>query len=304
MLYTNALKQLDMQDISIVLLLIENRSAKRVSEVLNLSQSSISYSLKKLRHCFDDKLFENSDGAMQPTERVLAIKPYLQNIMQCINQCAKEGAEQGSVLRQWNITAPEYFEILMLPTLLQQVRATGRNWSLSVSRLGKDLPINQLLASDTDVCFGFGPGYHQQHPLLGYRSLNEDSFVCLSSVPKHQPKTFLDIDDFCEAQHIFPTPWLSEKNMVDGWLEKQSRRRSIFTRANSYHAGVNILLAVPALIVIPKKIVATLNVPSTIKVLEPPAGFPTFTLDMIWSRERNIHSDFHQLEAVIEKIKT
>lgn len=304
MLYTNALKQLDMQDISIVLLLIENRSAKRVAEMLNLSQSSISYSLKKLRHCFDDKLFENSDGAMQPTARVLAIKPYLQNIMQCINQCAKEGAEQGPVLRQWNITAPEYFEILMLPTLLQQVRATGRNWSLSVSRLGKDLPINQLLSSDTDVCFGFGPGYHQQHPLLGYRSLNEDSFVCLSSVPKHQPKSFLDIDDFCDAQHVFPTPWLSEKNMVDGWLEKQSRHRNIFTRANSYHAGVNILLAVPALIVIPKKIVATLNVPSTIKVLEPPAGFPTFTLDMIWSRERNIHSDFHQLEAVIEKIKT
>ena len=303
MLYTNALKQLDMQDISIVLLLIENRSAKRVAEMLNLSQSSISYSLKKLRHCFDDKLFENSDGAMQPTARVLAIKPYLQNIMQCINQCAKEGADQGSVLRQWNITAPEYFEILMLPRLLQQVRSSGRNGSLSVSRLGKDLPINELLASDIDVCFGFGPGYHQRHPLLGYRSLNEDSFVCLSSVAKHQPKSALDIDDFCDAPHIFPTPWLSEKNMVDSWLEKQSRRRNIFTRANSYHAGVNILLSVPALIVIPKKIVATLNISPKIKVLEPPTGFPTFTLDMIWSRERHIHNDFHQLEALIEKIK-
>ena len=303
MLYTNALKQLDMQDISIVLLLIENRSAKRVAEMLNLSQSSISYSLKKLRHCFDDKLFENSDGAMQPTARVLAIKPYLQNIMQCINQCAKEGADQGCVLRQWNITAPEYFEILMLPTLLQQVRSSGRNGSLSVSRLGKDLPINELLASDIDVCFGFGPGYHQRHPLLGYRSLNEDSFVCLSSVAKHQPKSALDIDDFCDAPHIFPTPWLSEKNMVDSWLEKQSRRRNIFTRANSYHAGVNILLSVPALIVIPKKIVATLNIAPKIKVLEPPTGFPTFTLDMIWSRERLIHNDFHQLEALIEKIK-
>ena len=303
MLYTNALKQLDMQDISIVLLLIENRSAKRVAEILNLSQSSISYSLKKLRHCFDDKLFENSDGAMQPTARVLAIKPYLQNIMQCINQCAKEGDEQGSALRQWNITAPEYFEILMLPTLLQQVRSSGRNWSLSVSRLGKDLPINELLASDIDVCFGFGPGYHQRHPLLGYRSLNEDSFVCLSSVAKHQPKSALDIDEFCDAPHIFPTPWLSEKNMVDGWLDKQSRRRNIFTRASSYHAGVNILLAVPALIVIPKKLVSTLNISPKIKVLAPPAGFPTFTLDMIWSRERNTHSDFHQLEALLEKIK-
>lgn len=112
MLYTNALKQLDMQDISIVLLLIENRSAKRVSEMLNLSQSSVSYSLKKLRSYFDDKLFESSDGVMQPTARVLAMKPYLQNIVQCINQCAKEGVAQTLPIRQWNITAPEYFEVL------------------------------------------------------------------------------------------------------------------------------------------------------------------------------------------------
>lgn len=48
MLHPNALRQLDMQDISIVLLLIENRSAKRVSEILNLSQSSISYSLEAI----------------------------------------------------------------------------------------------------------------------------------------------------------------------------------------------------------------------------------------------------------------
>ena len=304
MLYTNALKQLDMQDISIVLLLIENRSAKRVSEILNLSQSSISYSLKKLRSCFDDKLFENSDGAMQPTARVLAIKPYLQNIVQCINQCAKEGVAQTLPTRQWNITAPEYFEVLMLPALLHQVRLDERPWSLNVSRLDKDLPINELLGGDADVCFGFGAGYHQRHPLLDYRSLSEDSFVCLSSVPKHQPKTALSIEDFCETPQVFPTPWRSEKNMVDAWLDKQGRRRKVFTRANSYHAGVNILLSVPALIVVPQKVLATLHLPPQIKILQPPAGFPTFTLDMIWRKERNLHSDFHQLEALIAKVSS
>lgn len=303
MLHSNALKQLNMQDISIVLLLIENRSAKRVSEMLNLSPSSISYSLKKLRSCFDDKLFESSDGAMQPTARALVMKPYLQSMLQCINQCAKEGAVPVSALRLWNISAPEYFEILMLPALLQQVRSAERNWSLSVSRLGKDLPISELLAGDTDVCFGFGPGYHQLHPQLRYRSISEDSFVCLSSVHKHQAKTALDLDDFCETPQVFPTPWLSEKNMVDDWLGKQSRSRKIVTRANSYHAGVNILLSVPALIAIPKKVLATLHVPAQIKILKPPAGFPTFTLDMIWCKDRNIHSDFHQFEALLEKIK-
>jgi len=303
MFHSNALKQLDMQDLSIVLLLIENRSAKRVSEILNVSQSSISYSLKKLRHCFDDTLFENTEGAMQPTARVLAMKPYLQSMVQCINQCAKEGVAQAPSVRQWNITAPEYFEILMLPALLQHIREAGRNWSLSVSRLGQDLPISQLLAGDTDVCFGFGPGYHQLHPLLSYQSLGDDSFVCLSSVHKHQAKTTLDLNEFCETPQVFPTPWLSEKNMVDDWLSKQGRSRTIMTRANSYHAGVNILLSVPALIAVPTHVLSTLKVPDQIKVLKPPPGFPTFTLDMIWFKDRNTQNDFHQLEALVQKIK-
>ena len=92
--------------------------------------------------------------------------------------------------------------------------------------------------------------------------------------------------------------------MVDAWLDKQGRRRKVFTRANSYHAGVNILLSVPALIVVPQKVLATLHLPPQIKILQPPAGFPTFTLDMIWCKERNLHSDFHQLEALIAKVSS
>ena len=90
--------------------------------------------------------------------------------------------------------------------------------------------------------------------------------------------------------------------MVDEWLGKQARSRTIFSRANSYHAGVNILLSVPALIAIAHKLLATLHVPPQIKVLNPPTGFPTFTLDMIWCKDRNLHSDFHQFEALIDAI--
>ncbi|MFJ7885937.1 hypothetical protein ACIQYF_21040 [Pseudomonas sp. NPDC096917] len=52
-----------------------------------------------------------------------------------------------------------------------------------------------------------------------------------------------------------------------------------------------------------EKLLATLHLPPQINILKPPAGFPAFTLDMIWCKERNLYSDFHQLEALIEKIK-
>ena len=90
--------------------------------------------------------------------------------------------------------------------------------------------------------------------------------------------------------------------MVHAWLDKLARSRTVFTRADSYHAGVDILLSVPALIVVPHKVLATLHLPQQIKTLKPAAGFPTFTLDMIGCKDITIHSDFHQREALIETV--
>ena len=54
MLHSNYLKQLDLQDIVLFLTLLEQRNAKRTAEIMNVSQPTVSYGLKRLRNCFDD----------------------------------------------------------------------------------------------------------------------------------------------------------------------------------------------------------------------------------------------------------
>ncbi|TSJ88052.1 hypothetical protein [Chitinimonas sp. BJB300] len=73
------------------------------------------------------------------------------------------------------------------------------------------------------MAFGYGPGYHRLHPDLQWESLFEDDFVCLS--PGKQPHK-LTLADYCQAEHLYPTPWLSQNTIIDGWLARGSQGTS------------------------------------------------------------------------------
>ncbi len=57
MLNSNALRKLDMQDLMVFVSVYEQRNLTLVAEALQVSQSTVSYCLKKLRANFEDDLF-------------------------------------------------------------------------------------------------------------------------------------------------------------------------------------------------------------------------------------------------------
>lgn len=306
MLHSNYLKQLDLQDIVVFLNLLELRSAKRTAELMNVSQPTVSYCLKRLRGCFDDTLFASSQGLLQPTVKAEKIAPYLRVVVESVNRCAEDDHSlSAQPLRKiWKICAPEYFELLFLPQTLAMLPGTPNTISLQLERLGRDLPIDRLISGETDIAIGFGPGYHQMHPEVLWQPLLNDDFVCLTSQKALMKDGALSLDEFCAAPHVFPTPWVSEKNMVDSWLEKVGRSRNVLVSANGYQACVNIVAAVPAILALPARLLPLLRIPAGVTVCRPPLGFPSFTLDMIWSRDRSDSKDISSLRRLIENVAT
>lgn len=301
MLRYNHLKQIDIQDITIFLTLMKFQSAKRAAEELNVSQSTVSYCLKKLRLCFDDILFIPNDNGMLPTTKSQSILPYIQLALDSINQCTEVNNSIFDLPKIWRISAPEYFELSILPSILKIVNVENSNTSLQIQKLGKDLPLEQLFIGDIDIGFGFGPGYHRLHPNLQWKSIVSDNFYCLTTY-KQEYKNMMDIDYFCNSPHVFPTPWLSDENMIDGWLKKIGRKRRILTSASSYQACINIITEIPATLSLPKKLVPFLSIPKEVEILSPPIGFPNFTLDMIWAKSRTESTAVMELRKMISQL--
>ncbi|CDH24574.1 LysR family transcriptional regulator [Xenorhabdus bovienii] len=303
MLHSNYLKQLDLQDIVVFINLMEQRSAKLTSELMNISQPTVSYCLKRLRGCFNDTLFFSSQGILLPTTKAERIMPYLKMIVESVNHCAENKICAPTVVKKvWQICAPEYFELFLLPLTLASVARDHTNLSLNMERLRHELPIYRLISGDVDIAVGFGPGYHQMHPELEWQPILDDKFVCVTSQPGNTPKGAMSIEKFCAAPHVFPKPWLSEKNMVDSWLEKIGCSRRVLAQANSYQACVNIVAEVPSILALPARLLPFLRIPEEVRVCKPPLGFPTFTLDIIWARERSKIQEIHNLRGLIQKV--
>jgi DNA-binding transcriptional LysR family regulator len=306
MLNSNLLRQLDVQDIMVFLCVFEYKSARRSAEVLSISQSTVSYCLKRLRSCFSDVLFDSSQVTLNATSKAEAIEPYLRNILAAVNHCAEIEGDGLAVRpnRIFRICAPEYFELLLLPAVLEKFMRPDLETSLHVERLGRDVPVERLLAGEIDLAIGFGPGYHRLHPALQWDSLVSDTFVCLCASRRLPASRRLSLDEFCSMQHVFPTPWVSERNMVDAWLDKLDRSRNVVARANTYQACLNIVAKLPVVLALPQRLVPFLSIPSGVEMIEAPLGFPIFTLDVIWSTQSERSKNIQWIKAVLRELVT
>ncbi|WP_163020716.1 LysR family transcriptional regulator, partial [Pseudomonas viridiflava] len=85
MLKSNMLRKLDMQDLLIFISVYESSSVTEVSESLFVSQSTVSYCLKKLRNSFEDELFINTRSGMRPTYKAATMYSHVLKIVESIN---------------------------------------------------------------------------------------------------------------------------------------------------------------------------------------------------------------------------
>ena len=87
MLNSNLLRKLDMQDLMVFIAVYEQSSVTGVSQALCVSQSTVSYCLKKLRTGFEDELFIKTRTGMRPTYKASTMYTPVLNILESINLC-------------------------------------------------------------------------------------------------------------------------------------------------------------------------------------------------------------------------
>ncbi|WP_137804612.1 LysR family transcriptional regulator [Pseudomonas sp. G(2018)] len=286
MLNSNVLRKLDMQDLMVFVAVYEQNSVTGVSEALCVSQSTVSYCLKKLRNSFEDELFINTRTGMRPTYKAGSMYPHVLKILESINLChaGPTTFDPTSQPVTFNICAPEYFEQLILPHLLKGFAFADLPVMINMHKLETDIPAEALRDGSLDLVIGFGPNFHRSHGDFNTRTLLRDDLVCVFDQRATPLETRLSLQTFVERRHVFPTPWMSTTNMVDGWLAQQARQRQIVARANSYSAALKMITGTDLILTLPRRIQQLLANEATFDHREAPNGLPGFTLDMHWSQ--------------------
>ncbi|NVL45637.1 LysR family transcriptional regulator [Pseudomonas syringae pv. actinidiae] len=285
MLNSNALRKLDMQDLMVFVSVYEQRNLTLVAEALHVSQSTVSYCLKKLRANFEDDLFICTRNGMRPTRKALAMHDHVQQILQRVNLC-HDGLNLFDPTRRhttFTVCAPEYFELLVLPHLLRDFATAGFSVTVNLQKLDKQLPAEPLSDGRVDLALCFGPGFHRLPDSLVSQVLLEDDLVCVMDTRFAPLSALIDTQTFTQRRHVYPTPWTSDTNNRRRWLQGQGLLRDIVARAESYRAALQLLEGTDLILVLPRRIQTLLGNEPWISVFELPPDLPGFSLDMVWS---------------------
>jgi len=189
----------------------------------------------------------------------------------------------------FNICAPEYFEQLILPRLLKSFDFADLPVMVNMHKFETDIPAEELRDGSLDLVICFGPNFHRSHGDFKSRMLLEDDLVCVFDKRASPPERRLSLQAFVERRHVFPTPWTSSTNMVDGWLAQQAQKRQIVARSNSYSAALKMITGTDFILTLPRRIQQLLANDAIFKHCEAPNGLPGFSLDMQWSQ--NVDQD-------------
>jgi len=286
MLNSNLLRKLDMQDLMVFIAVYEQSSVTGVSEALFVSQSTVSYCLKKLRTSFEDELFINTRTGMRPTHKASIMYTHVLKILECINLChaSAQAFDPTAQPVTFNICAPEYFEQLILPRLLKRFDFADLPVNVNLHKFETDIPADDLRDGSLDLVICFGPNAHCSHNDFKSLRLLEDDLVCVFDKRATPLEPRLSLQAFTARRHVFPTPWSSTNDIVDGWLARQAQKRQIVTRSNSYSAALKMITGTDFILTVPRRIQRLLASGAVFNHREAPNGLPGFTLDMQWSQ--------------------
>lgn len=120
--------------------LLEERSVTRAAQRLNVTQSAMSASLKRLREAFLDPLLVQSGRTMVPTPAALALAPKVSDAIVALRSLisAGTGFEPSTSQRRFRIAGSDYITTVLLAPLMREIAAEAPGVGFEIALPAED----------------------------------------------------------------------------------------------------------------------------------------------------------------------
>lgn len=280
----STLRQIDLNLLLVFDVLMQEKNVSRAAERVFLSQSAMSNALKRLREMLEDPILVRGAKGMQPTPRALALEAPVRSILQQVVRTIQPAQpfEPDTSRARFIIGMSDYSENIVLPVLAACLRQSAPHVELIAHMLTAEDPEPLLETGQLSLIIGTEV-YSKHSKRLRSENWISDRLVCLVS-QNHPLATsqHLNLKQFEELRHVYPSPLGLRTNIVETWLAEQGVQRSIAVTTRSYWVAAQIVSGSDYLLSVPFRVATKLMNHFPLCLLEPPKGFPGFRLNLIW----------------------
>ena len=289
----------DLNLLVVLAVLLHETSVTRAAARLGRSQSAISHSLDRLRVVFDDPLFVRSGLLMVPTPRAESLRAPVADLTGRLRDLVLGAPEfdPATATRRLRVTASDYLQLVLIPPLVQRLRATAPGVVLEV--LG---PRSRLLErlSRGELDFSFSVALDDSTSLYSQKMFT-DRFVCLVSDDHPTVRNKLDRPTYLRLPHALVSPLGGSTGHVDRELSRTGESRRVAVLLPDFMVAPRILRGTDLILTLPER-VARLFAEDGIRLLDPPIDLPQLTTHLVWHERLSRDPAAHWFRTLVEEV--
>jgi DNA-binding transcriptional LysR family regulator len=263
---------MDLNLMRTLVLLYKTRSVTKTAEALYITQPSVSYALRRLRHQFNDELFVRSADGLQPTDLADQMYPSLHQALEVIDETVSGAREfdPNTSDRVFRFLATDLGEIGLLPVVLAELESSAPRCRVEISPLEFASAARQLRQGSADavICTP-----RIDAPDLRRDALFREGYVGLCTRPHPRIGDRPTLTEFLAERHIAVVASAGHGD-ADQVLTRIGQRRDVAVRIHHFAVLPELLASTHYLSVVPTKVAGLFTRSSSVRTFDLPFDIP------------------------------
>ncbi len=266
--------------------LVRHRKSLDVAAELGLTQSAISQSLKRLRDIFQDDLFLRRPHGMEPTATAMALEAPVAAAVDALRGAlgAARTFDPATAAGLVRVAALDAEQAVLIPPLVAKLRHLAPGLTLSVLPLGRGAAVDALTEGRADLVLGY---VWDLPDAISGEPIYEESFQVAGRAEVLPDAPRIDLDAYCDADHVLISPGGDLRGVVDDQLQAIGRSRRVILGLPAFLPALAAVAASGALVTLPARLAAAFASGFGLVTAEPPIPVRTFPVSVFWHRRND-----------------
>ncbi|MCW5231897.1 LysR family transcriptional regulator [Verminephrobacter eiseniae] len=278
----------------------------RAASLLDISQSSMSLALAKLRVLFHDPLLIKSGNALIPTIRARELIAQVEQVLRSVDLLIHEQVpfDPSQANQVITMIVVDYIDFVVMPALMRALEREASDVSLRIinpnpRRLGEIMS-----RGDIDLALSYFPTPPEN---IRTRPLFTDRLVGIARTGHPMFERPLSLERFCEYGHVAIEPGEGAtmyNALVDDALHNVGRQRRVMLSKPTF-LGVPFVIAQTDLIAtLPERLVQRFTGIAPVRIFEPPLHLNRLNVVLMW-HDRTHNNPLHRwIRELVVKLFT
>ena len=280
-------RSLDFQSLNTLITIYREGSFSAAAAILDINQSTVSYTVARLRKVFGDPLFVRQGAGVVATDRCRDLVVKAAGMLEQFDRMAQpEDFTPMDVRAALTVSCNFYERLIILPNLIKSLRQTAPGLRMSVTQSLSEGGI-QLKRNFTDLLLS--PITMTEEGIY-VRTLFEDAYVCVMDPGHPLTGQAITLDDYVKAKHAMIDYGAGWKSRYQDELEQLGLTIEPVLRIPSPATIDRLILGTDMISTVPSRVAAVFA--GNLAVRQSPLPAP-FAVKMFWT-ERTHNSPMHR----------